>query len=81
MRKRLPFQLLAVILIIVSMAAATIGAGSALASAYIGNSNSGIFLYSGCRYVYRMSEDHKVYLDSRDEAIDEGYRPCKACRP
>ena len=80
MNKRLSILLLAITLI-ASLAAATIGADDALASAYIGNSNSGIFHYSGCRYVYRMSEDHKVYFDSRDDAIDEGYRPCKVCRP
>ncbi len=48
---------------------------------YIGNSNSGIFHYSDCRWVSRMSNNHKVYFDSRDEAINAGYRPCKVCRP
>ena len=50
-------------------------------ASYIGNSNSGIFHYSWCRYVGRMSENHKVFFDSREEAIDAGYRPCKVCRP
>jgi Adenosine deaminase len=50
-------------------------------SDYIGNSASGIFHYANCRYVSRMSENHKVYFDTRDEAIDAGYRPCKVCRP
>lgn len=50
-------------------------------STYVGNSNSGIFHYSDCRYVYRMSPNHKVYYDSRSEAINDGYRPCKICQP
>jgi hypothetical protein len=48
---------------------------------YIGNSRSYIFHHSWCRYVGQMSDSHKVYFDSRDEAIDAGYRPCKVCRP
>lgn len=48
---------------------------------YIGNNNSGIFHYAGCRYVARMAENHKVYFDTRDEAISAGYRPCKVCKP
>ncbi|MDU2064366.1 MAG: Ada metal-binding domain-containing protein [Sporomusaceae bacterium] len=51
------------------------------ADQYIGNSNSGIFHYAWCRYVGKMSDAHKVYFDSRDGAIDAGYRPCKICRP
>ncbi|VBB05627.1 Hypothetical protein LUCI_0837 [Lucifera butyrica] len=48
---------------------------------YIGNSHSGIFHYSYCRYVGRMSESHKVFFESRDDAINAGYRPCKVCKP
>lgn len=51
------------------------------ASSYIGNSHSGIFHYSWCRYVGRMSENHKVYFDNREDAVDAGYRPCKVCTP
>lgn len=50
-------------------------------STYVGNSRSGIFHYADCRYVGRMSENHKVYFDGRDDAVNAGYRPCKVCRP
>ena len=53
----------------------------ALGSDYIGNSNSHKFHYASCRYVNRMSETHKIFFESRDEAIDAGYVPCKVCRP
>lgn len=48
---------------------------------YIGNRRSHIFHRAGCHYVRRMNEGNKVEFDNRDEAIDEGYRPCKKCRP
>ena len=54
---------------------------TALTFAYIGNARSGIFHYDDCRYVYRMNENNKVYFDTREEAIDYGYRPCKVCNP
>lgn len=50
-------------------------------NSYVGNANSGIFHYSDCRYVYRMAARNKVYFDSRSEAINSGYRPCKVCSP
>lgn len=49
--------------------------------AYVANSNTGKFHYAGCRYVNMMSPSHKVFYDSRDEAINAGYVPCKVCRP
>lgn len=48
---------------------------------YIGNCNSGIFHRSTCASVKRMNEENKVGLESRQEAIDRGYTPCKNCRP
>lgn len=48
---------------------------------YIGNSNTKKFHLSGCRYVSTMSESNKVYMNSRDEAINGGFVPCKVCDP
>ncbi|WP_071882484.1 Ada metal-binding domain-containing protein [Pelosinus fermentans] len=28
-----------------------------------------------------VSPGHKVFYDSRDEAVDAGYVACKVCRP
>lgn len=52
-----------------------------LATNYIGNSNTGKFHYASCRWVSKMYDSHKVYFESREEAIDAGYVPCKVCRP
>lgn len=66
MRKRLPFLLLAVIL---------------LAITYIGNSNSGKFHYADCRWAQKIRDDHRVEFESRDEAVDAGFVACKVCKP
>lgn len=48
---------------------------------YVGNSNSGKFHISSCGSVSKMSEGNKVFFSSRDEAINQGYVPCKICNP
>lgn len=53
----------------------------AVALAYIGNYNTHKFHHDGCRYVSKMNEGNKVYFETRGEAIDQGYVPCKICRP
>lgn len=75
MKKKL-FSLLSLILLIGMIAGSV-----ALGSDYIGNSNTGKFHYADCRWVQKMSENHKVYFESREDAIDAGYVPCKVCRP
>lgn len=47
----------------------------------IANSRTGIFHRSNCQYVPRMSANNMVHYSSRDDAIANGYRPCKKCRP
>ena len=54
---------------------------AAFASAYVGNSNSGKFHYQGCKWEQKMLESNRVYYNSREEAIADGYVPCKVCRP
>lgn len=48
---------------------------------YIGNANSGKFHVASCSSVGKMSEKNKVLFSSRDEAINQGYVPCKRCNP
>lgn len=49
--------------------------------AYIGNANSKKFHKSSCSSVRDMKDYNKVGFDSRSEAIDAGYDPCKRCHP
>lgn len=54
-------------------------AGTLIAGSYRGNSESKIFHISGCRHY--NCEACTVTLQSREEAIDKGFRPCKVCKP
>ena len=69
--------LAAVVAVLVLVAAAA----TVLASEYIGNANSGKFHYSDCRTVRKMNPANKVFFNTRDEAINAGYVPCKVCAP
>ena len=59
-----------------SSSSSSSGSGS-----YVANANTGKFHVSSCSSVDKMSEGNKVYLSSRDEAISQGYVPCKRCNP
>lgn len=48
---------------------------------YMGNSNSMKFHLTTCTYAKKTSESNRVYFNSRDEAIKQGYVPCKVCNP
>lgn len=48
---------------------------------YVGNANTGKFHVASCSSVSKMSEKNKVFFSSRDEAINQGYVPCKRCNP
>lgn len=46
---------------------------------YIGNLNSQVFHRKDCSGL--PAEQNRVYFDSRDEAVAEGYKPCGRCEP
>ena len=51
------------------------------AIAYVGNRNTRKFHYDSCSSVYQMKPSNRVYIETREEAINSGYVPCKRCRP
>ncbi len=50
---------------------------------YIGNRNSHVFHYPDCSSVSDMKEKNKIYFEdaTRDEIIEQGFRPCGRCKP
>lgn len=48
---------------------------------YIGNKNTKVFHYASCSSVKRMSEANKICFSTREQAIAQGYKPCKRCNP
>ena len=59
-----------------SSSSSSSGSGS-----YVGNANTGKFHISGCDSVDKMSEKNKVFFSNRNDAINQGYVPCKRCNP
>lgn len=57
------------------------GDKSSSAAKYIGNSKSKKFHYPDCRWAKEISPKNRVEFNSREEAINAGYQPCKVCRP
>lgn len=48
---------------------------------YIGNINSKKFHRFNCASVNDIKAGNKVSITSREEAIDDGYKPCGRCNP
>lgn len=51
------------------------------ALAYVGNRNTRKFHEDYCDSVRAMADHNKVYIETREEAIERGFVPCKRCRP
>ncbi|MBQ7476025.1 MAG: nuclease [Selenomonadaceae bacterium] len=52
-----------------------------LAANYVGNANTKKFHYPNCSSVREMNPNNRVEINSREEAIAQGYVPCKRCKP
>jgi competence protein ComEC len=46
---------------------------------YIGNINTKKFHFPSCSYL--PDEENQIILDTREEAIEQGYSPCGHCNP
>lgn len=67
--------------VIVAAIALTTALATALASAYVGNANTHKFHYADCSFVSKMNPSNRVSFNTRDEAVNAGYVPCKRCKP
>jgi endonuclease YncB( thermonuclease family) len=54
---------------------------SSSSGSYIGNSNTGKFHESDCRWGQKTAEHNRVYFNNRNDAVSQGYKPCKVCNP
>ncbi len=48
---------------------------------YIGCSSTMVFHGTDCRYCDIIKPENRVEFFSVEEALNAGYRPCKACKP
>jgi micrococcal nuclease len=48
---------------------------------YPGNRSSLIFHRPNCRFGQKMPRGHRVRWENRWQALEQGYRPCRRCKP
>lgn len=72
MLKRLALSILAVLF----LAAAVLAAPQ-----YVASINKEPFHRISCRWAQKISPKNAVYYNTREEAIQDGHRPCKVCKP
>ena len=51
------------------------------AQGYVGNRNSKVFHQATCFPIQQMSAADMVFFSSREEAVRQGYNPCRECKP
>ncbi len=47
----------------------------------VGSDTTHIYCYPTCRHAKRISDTHRVEFRSEADAMEDGYRACKVCRP
>ena len=72
MPKRFALSVIAVLL----LAAAVLAAPQ-----YVASVNKEPFHRISCRWAQKISPKNAVYYNTREEAIQDGHRPCKVCNP
>lgn len=48
---------------------------------YVGNNETNKFHQKNCRFVNKISDENKMFFNSREEATNKGYIPCGVCKP
>lgn len=48
---------------------------------FVGSSRSKVFHKPSCKWAGMIDEKNKIKFKNREEAVNEGYRPCQVCRP
>jgi hypothetical protein len=61
------------------LAVACLSMGRNEVPAYIGNVRSYVFHRQTCRHL--PTARNRTYFDTRAQAINAGYRPCRNCKP
>lgn len=48
---------------------------------YVASANANKFHKTTCRWAKKISDYNKITFNNRNEAINQGYQPCKVCNP
>ena len=71
-------KLAAAVAILLIFAAAAL---CAAAGNFIASRDREPFHTLNCSWAKKISPENAVYYNTRDEAVKDGHRPCKVCRP
>jgi hypothetical protein len=67
--------------VVLDASASPRNAAAALQSPFVASRNSSVFHRADCPMARNISAGNLVGYNSRDEAIQDGKRPCKSCQP
>jgi methylphosphotriester-DNA--protein-cysteine methyltransferase len=48
---------------------------------YVASKTAEPFHLPSCKWVQKISKDNIVYYKTKEDAIKDGHRPCKVCKP
>jgi len=48
---------------------------------YVGSVNSDKYHLPDCRWAGKIKPENEVWFDTKEEAEEQGYIPCKTCKP
>lgn len=48
---------------------------------FIGCPSTRILCYRGCHHERRIGGNHRIHFAALDDALENGYRPCRVCQP
>ncbi len=54
---------------------------TAVAESFYGSLKSDVYHKQSCSYVKKITKEHMVTFESKEDAQKKGYRPCKVCKP
>lgn len=66
---------------IVAVIVLTTTFATVLASNYVGNAKTHKFHYTDCASASKMNPANRVNFNTREDAVNAGYVPCKRCNP
>ena len=55
--------------------------GKSVTGKFVASANSNKFHYPTCRWAKKISSSNKISFNNRNDAIKNGYQPCKVCNP
>jgi micrococcal nuclease len=51
------------------------------ATAYYDSSKSNIYHFPSCTWAKKITREHLIIFETKEQAQSKGYRPCKVCKP